>query len=57
MPIYYTEYPTGEFFADNDEEALLYEPDAKVIYKESDTADGFPMIVIRDTHVKEDYTY
>lgn len=54
MPTYYTEYPTGEFFADNDEEALLYEPDAKVIYKESDTSDGFPMIFIRDTHIKDD---
>ncbi len=54
MPEYYTEYPMGQFYADNDEEALLYELDAKVIYKESDTDDGFPMIIIRDTRVHDD---
>lgn len=54
MPTYYTEYPIGEFYADNDQQALVLELDAKVIYKESDTADGFPMVIIRDTHCKDD---
>lgn len=54
MPTYYTEYPKGEFYADNDDEALAYEPDAKVIYKESDTKDGFPIIIIRDIRNPED---
>jgi len=47
MIIYYTEYPTGSFKANNDEEALA-KSNAEVIYKESDTGDGLPFIIIRD---------
>lgn len=54
MPTYYTEYPTGEFYADNDDEALLLEPDAKVIYKESNSPNGLPLIFLRNTHAKDD---
>lgn len=53
MTTYYTEYPTGEFEAETDESALRLELDAKVIYKQSDTEDGLPMIVIRDTQPTE----
>lgn len=45
--IYYTEFPTGEFEAKSDEEALQIST-AKFIYKESDTTDGRPFIVLRD---------
>lgn len=54
MPIYYTEYPKDEFYADNDDEALLLEPDAKVIYKESNSPNGLPLIFLRNTHAKDD---
>ena len=46
MTIYYTEYPTGEFEAASDEEALKYS-EAALVYKESDTPDGLPFIVLR----------
>jgi len=45
--IYYTEYPTYEFEADSDEEALKL-TDSKVVYRESDTPDGMPFIILRD---------
>ena len=46
MTIYYTEYPTGSFKAKSDAEALALAK-AKVLYKESDTPDGTPFIMVR----------
>ncbi len=45
--MYYTEYPLSSFYAKDDEEALL-KSSSKVIYKESDTENGLPFIVLRD---------
>lgn len=47
MTQYYTEFPRGSLQAENDEEALK-KTKAKVIYKESDTKDGIPFIMVRD---------
>jgi len=47
MTIYYTEYPTGSFIEESDEKALK-RSNAKVIYRESDTKDGLPFIMLRD---------
>lgn len=54
MPMYYTEYPKGKFWAATDKLALLTELHAKIIYRESDTPDGKPFQIIRDTHSKDD---
>jgi hypothetical protein len=43
---YYTEYPTGSFVAASDAEALHSK--ARVIYRESDTADGKPFVILRE---------
>lgn len=48
MTIYYTEYPTGKFLARNDREALI-KNNAKVIYKESESKNGTPFVMIRET--------
>ena len=45
--IYYTEYPRGQFKAENDSEALN-KSKALLIYKESETINGLPMIIIRE---------
>lgn len=45
---YYTEYPTWQFEANSDEEALLISK-AKVLYRESDTEDGTPFIMLRNS--------
>ena len=47
MNKYYTEYPYGEFSAQDDEAALKIS-DAEIIYKESDTVDGLPLVMLRD---------
>lgn len=47
MTTYYTEYPTKQFQASNDRDALA-KTAAKVVYKESGSPDGTPFIVIRD---------
>ncbi len=44
---YYTEYPMTTFKASSDEEALNRST-AKVLYRESDTKDGTPFIVLRN---------
>ena len=49
MTTYYTEYPTGQFTAASDEEALK-KTCAAVVYKESDTPDGTPFIDLRLPH-------
>ncbi len=48
MIIYYTEYPKGQFQAFNDNEALS-KTNSKVVYKESDTKNGTPFIIVRNT--------
>jgi hypothetical protein len=45
--IYYTEYPTATFTSSTDEEALK-QTKALVVYRESDTKDGLPFIILRD---------
>lgn len=47
MRIYYTEYPTTEFMASNDEEALN-KTNAAFVYRESDSENGLPFIVLRN---------
>lgn len=44
---YYTEWPTREFDAISDEEALA-KTNALFVYKESDTENGLPFITLRD---------
>lgn len=44
---YYTENPTGQFESRNDEEALT-SSNAKIIYRESETDNGLPFIILRD---------
>lgn len=51
MTMYYTEYPTTEFYAFSDTEALD-QTNALVVYKESDTEDGTPFIILRDEYKK-----
>lgn len=49
MPLYYYERPygNGSFEADNDEEAIKSMPrDTLILYKESDTKDGMPFIIV-----------
>lgn len=46
MERYYTEYPTGEFDASSDEEALKLSH-AEVIYRQSNTWNGRPFLIIR----------
>lgn len=46
--IYYTEYPTSKFNASSDEEALK-KTTAKVVYRESDTKNGIPFVILRET--------
>lgn len=50
--IYYTEYPMGQFYAEGDEEAKQISK-ALVIYKESDTRDGTPFLIIRESTKEE----
>lgn len=45
--IYYTEYPTREFTANSDKEALA-KTKARFVYRESDTTNGLPFIVLRN---------
>lgn len=45
--IYYTEYPTTEFKTNSDKKAIKLSK-AKVIYRESDSIDGRPFIIIRE---------
>ena len=47
MTKYYTEYPKGYLYAKDDDEVLVV-CSARLIYRESDTEDGRPFIVIRD---------
>lgn len=47
VKIYYTEYPTSEFKATSDNEALKVSK-AKVIYRESETSDGRPFVMLRE---------
>ena len=47
--IYYTEYPTGQFTASSDEEALR-KTKALVLYRESETFDGRPFIMLKDVY-------
>lgn len=42
----YTEYPTTEFNAESDSEALE-KTKALVVYRESDTPDGTPFVILR----------
>lgn len=44
--IYYTEWPTGQFSAVSDQEALR-KTNALVVYRESDTDDGIPFTMVR----------
>lgn len=46
--IYYTEYPTGQFECESDEKAR--ENKAKVIYRESDTRDGRPFVMVKESN-------
>lgn len=46
MNIYYIEYPTGSFKAESDESALLLTK-AEVLYRESETTDGTPFVMLR----------
>ena len=50
MNTYYTEYPTTEFKAENDKVALE-KTKAKVVYRESDTENGRPFIMLREFNV------
>lgn len=54
--IYYTEYPTGQFEASCDKTARK-KSRAKFIYKESETENGLPFIIVRNEAVRnpEDY--
>ena len=45
---YYTEYPTRQFQANSDDEAMSMSK-AKVLYRESDTEDGTPFIMLRNS--------
>ena len=45
--IYYTEYPTGQFNANSDSEALN-KSKAKVIYRESNSQTGRPFIILKE---------
>lgn len=47
MKTYYTEYPTGEFVAVSDAEARRRGRNALIIYRESDTPDGTPFIIVK----------
>ena len=47
MRIYYTEYPTTKFMASDDEEALN-KTNAAVVYRESDSEDGTPFVILRN---------
>jgi hypothetical protein len=46
-PLYYTEYPCEEFHASSDAEALK-KTKAKIVYRESNTPDGRPFIMLRE---------
>lgn len=46
LRIYYTEYPTGQFKASSDLQAAQNK--AKVVYRESESADGTPFVIIKD---------
>lgn len=46
MNIYYTEYPRSEFTAKSDDEALK-QTIALFVYRESDTDNGIPFIILR----------
>ena len=43
---YYTEWPTGQFSAASDQEALR-KTNALVVYRESNTDDGTPFVMVR----------
>lgn len=47
MRTYYEEYPTGEFKAVSDEMALKISR-AKVLYRESDSVNGEPFVILRE---------
>jgi hypothetical protein len=48
MKRYYTEFPMDEFDAASDEEALN-RTKAQFVYTESDTENGLPFIILRNT--------
>lgn len=48
--IYYTEYPLGTFRAEND--AVAAQNPAEVVYRESDTDNGRPFIMIKDRNAQ-----
>lgn len=50
MKMYYTNYPRGQFQAKSDSKALEISK-AKVIYKDNDTSDGTPFIILRKPEV------
>lgn len=50
MPTYYTEEPYGDFRAEDDEQALLL-TEAAFVYRESDTEDGKPFVILREEQV------
>jgi hypothetical protein len=45
--VYYTEYPCGEFKAEDDVQALAI-CRAAVIYRDSLTENGLPVVILRD---------
>lgn len=47
LMMYYTEYPTGKFQAGSDKIALMLSK-AKVLYRESETEDGKPFVMLRE---------
>lgn len=51
MTKYYTEYPTQEFWCESDEKALEVTK-ARVVYKESNSKDGLPFIMLRESITK-----
>ena len=44
---YYTEYPTGHFYADSDDVALV-KTSAKVLYRESGKTNEPTLVLLRD---------
>ena len=47
MRIFYTEYPTTKFMASDDDEALD-RTNAAVVYRESDSENGTPFVILRN---------
>lgn len=52
MQKYYFEYPIGHgnFEAENDDKAILKVKDNVFLYKESDTKDGLPFVVVKNNY-------